>query len=168
MTRFRSRRRYALCALAFAAPLKQSALAATATTSFNVTVTITAQCAVSSATNLTFPATGLLNSAVNGSSSFAVLCTNTTPYTIGLDTGLNGLSGQRRMKGGASNNEFISYNLYSDAARTSAWGNSAPSWVSGVGSGSTTTYTVYGQAPIQTTPSAAANYTDTVTVTVTY
>jgi spore coat protein U-like protein len=144
------------------------AIAATATGSFNVTITITSQCSVSNATNMAFPSTGLLSAAVNQTSTFNVTCTNTTPYTIGLDSGLNVSGAQRRMLGGVTNTEFVSYNLYSDAGRTIAWGDVSGSWVSGTGTGSATAYTVYGQVPAQATPSPSANYTDTVTITVTY
>jgi spore coat protein U-like protein len=40
--------------------------------------------------------------------------------------------------------------------------------VSGTGTGAAAPYTVYGQVPPQATPSPAANYTDTVTITVTF
>ena len=144
------------------------ALAATATGSFNVTITITSQCTVSNATNMAFPSSGLLSAAVNQTNTFNVTCTNTTPYTIGLNNGLNVSGAQRRMLGGVTNTEFVSYNLYSDAGRTIAWGDVSGSWVSGTGTGAATAYTVYGQVPPQATPSPSANYTDTVTITVTY
>jgi spore coat protein U-like protein len=97
-----------------------------------------------------------------------VTCTNTTPFTIGLDSGLYASGAQRRMRGGATNSEYISYNLYSDAARTLAWTNSGGGLVSGAGTGAAVNYTVYGQVPTQATPSPAANYADTLTITVTY
>jgi spore coat protein U-like protein len=159
----------AIIAALFIVPAAGLAEAATtATSQFNVTMSITSQCVIANATNMAFPTTGLLASAVNQTSSFDVTCTNATPYTVGLDSGANSSSGQRRMKGGVSNTEFISYNLFSDAARSVAWGNVSGAWVSGTGSGGAQSYTVYGQVPSQTTPSAASNYLDTVTITVTY
>ena len=48
------------------------------------------------------------------------------------------------------------------------WGNTVGTdTVSATGSGASQAYTVYGRVPMQTTP-AAATYTDTITVTVTY
>lgn len=142
--------------------------ATTVTTQFNVTMAITAQCVVANATNMVFPTTGLLTSPVTQTSSFDVTCTNSTPYTVGLDAGQNASGAQRRMTGGPSGGEFVAYGLFTDAAHTSAWGNTTGSWVNGVGTGVKSTFTVYGQVPAQTTPSPASNYTDTVTVSVTY
>lgn len=144
-----------------------AATAATVQSNFNVTIAITSQCAVTNAQNMAFPSTGLISAAVQQTSTFQVLCGNTTPYTIGLDTGLNASGLQRRMLGGATNSEFISYNLFSDAARSVAWGNASGSLVSGTGTGAVQTWTVYGQVPAQTTPSGG-NYLDTVTISVNF
>jgi len=144
-----------------------AASAATATGSFNVQVTIAATCTVISATALNFGTQGVLTAAVNQTSAITVTCTNTTPYNIGLDKGLNGSSvTSRQMKSGAGAN--INYSLYSNAGMTSNWGQTVGTdTVAGTGNGSGQAYTVYGQIPAQTTPAAAA-YTDTITVTVTY
>ena len=62
----------------------------------------------------------------------------------------------------------VTYSLYSDSGRTTVWGNTVgTNTVAGVGNGASQSYTVYGRVPAQTTP-AAATYTDTITVTVTY
>jgi spore coat protein U-like protein len=94
-------------------------------------------------------------------------CTNTTPYNIGLDagTGTGATVAARKMTNGANT---ITYSLYSDSGRTTVWGNTVgTNTVSATGNGASQTYTVYGRVPSQTTP-AAATYTDTITVTVTY
>lgn len=142
--------------------------AATATQTFNVTMAIQTQCQVANATNMVFPAAGSLAAIVNQTSTFNVTCPLSTPYTVGLDDGGNVVGAQRRMKGGIANNEFINYNLFQDVARTVAWGNVSGSWQTGTGTGVVQTYTVYGQVPVQATPSPATNYTDTVTITVTF
>ena len=158
----------ALCAFLAAAAGSGAAQAATATGTFNVTITITSECTVTNPTDMAFGSHGLLTALVNQTSTFQVTCTNTTPYTIGLNAGLNASGSQRRMLGGVTNTEFVNYNLYTDAGRTTAWGNASGSWVSATGNGSAQTYTVYGQVPAQATPSPGANYQDTVTITVTY
>ena len=62
----------------------------------------------------------------------------------------------------------INYSLYTDAGRTTVWGNTVGTdAVSATGNGASQSYTVYGRVPAQTTP-APATYTDTITVTVTY
>jgi spore coat protein U-like protein len=163
---FRVRSILFACALTCPAP---AFAATTVTNTFNVTMTITAQCMVTNPTTMAFASTGLLSAAVNQTSSFNVTCTNTTPYNIGLDAGANASSGQRRMKGGSTGTEYISYNLYQDAGYATPWGNViGTSTKSATGTGSTQAYTVYGQVPAQATPSPAANYTDMVTINVTY
>ena len=102
-----------------------------------------------------------------GRRRLAVTCTNTTPYTVGLDAGTftGATVTTRRMTGPAA--APLSYSLFSDAGRTTNWGNTAGSWVSGTGNGSSQTLNVYGRIPAAqyATPGA---YTDTITVTVTY
>src|SRR3977135_3119516 len=71
--------------------------AATATASFTVSVTIVASCSIS-ATNLAFGAQGILSANVASTSTVSVTCTNTTPYSVGLDNGVNFSGGTRRMK----------------------------------------------------------------------
>ena len=73
-----------------------------------------------------------------------------------------------RMRSAASN--YITYELYRDAARTQRWGNTPGTDTSdgtGAGESSPLTQTVYGRVPPQATAPAGA-YTDIVTVTLTY
>ena len=100
-------------------------------------------------------------------------CTNTTPYSIGLDNGVNASGSQRRMQAGSS---FITYNLYTDAARTIAWASTtsattctsgASTCVLGTGTASNQNVSVYGRVPPQTSP-PAGSYADTIVVTVTF
>ncbi len=141
-----------------------SAFAAVATTTFNVTATVQATCLVN-ATSLAF---GTYSGAqLDGASTVNVTCTNTTPYTVGLDAGTfaGATVTTRRMTGPAA--APLSYSLYSDAGRTTNWGNTTGSWVAGTGNGSAQGISVYGRisAAQYATPGA---YTDTITVTVTY
>jgi spore coat protein U-like protein len=94
-----------------------------------------------------------------------VNCTSNAPYAITLDNGANASGAQRRMTNGGTPASFVSYNLYSDSLRTTAWTGAAS--VSGTGTGANQTINVYGRVPSgQTVPTGA--YTDTVQVTVTY
>lgn len=144
-----------------------AAYAATTTSTFQVQLTITAQCIINSAANLNFGSQGILSSNVDQSSTLSVQCTNTTPYNIGLDagTGTGATVAVRKMTSGANT---INYSLYTDAARTTVWGNTiSTDTVAATGNGSAQNYTVYGRTPSQTTPAPGA-YADTITVTVTY
>jgi spore coat protein U-like protein len=141
--------------------------AATVTTTFTTQITITAACIINSASNLNFGAAGVLAANVDQTSTIQVQCTNTTPYSVSLDagTGTGATVAARKMTNGANT---VTYSLYSDAGRTTVWGNTIPTnTVAGTGNGASQAYTVFGRVPPQATP-APALYTDTITVTVTY
>jgi spore coat protein U-like protein len=142
--------------------------AATATGTFQVQITIQATCILVSATNLNFGTNGVLSAVINQTSTINVQCTNTTPYNIGLDAGVNGGSvTTRQMKGGPTN-QLINYSLFSNAGMTQNWGQTiGTDTVAATGNGAAQPFTVFGQVPAQTTPSPGL-YTDTITVTVTY
>lgn len=145
-----------------------SSQAQTATTQFNVQMTITASCQINSATNMDFGSNGVISGNVDATSTLTVQCTNSTPYNIGLNagTGSGATVGTRLMTGPAS--ATIAYSLYTTAARTTVWGNTVGTdTVAGTGTGAAQAYTVYGRAGQQTTP-APGVYTDTVTATISY
>jgi spore coat protein U-like protein len=156
----------ATIAVAFFSFAGSEAEASTATGSFNVQVAIAATCVVTSATNLNFGTQGVLSAPVNQTSTITVTCTNTTPYNIGLNQGVNGSSVTTRQM--SSGSALINYSLFSNPGMTTNWGQTVGTdTVAGTGNGSGQAYTVYGQIPAQTTP-APGTYTDTITVTVTY
>ena len=150
-----------------------AAQAATATANMTVQLTVTATCTVSAAT-LDFGTTGLLATLINATTTLSVTCTNTTPYSVGLDNGAN-FSSTRRMRQGATSN-YIGYGLYTDSGRTNAWTTAsssttcttANSCALGTGNGSAQSITVYGQVPALGAAPTPGSYTDTVTITVTY
>lgn len=97
--------------------------------------------------------------------SIKVLCNNGTDYTVAFGAGNNGLGGVRRMAGGSS--EFIPYNLYLASTRTAALAVDVPI-ASITGNGTPQTLDVYGRIPAGSVLPTAGNYTDAVTLTVTY
>jgi spore coat protein U-like protein len=141
--------------------------AATATTSFQVTATVPDSCVVA-ANDLSFgnydPVSG---SDLDGSSTIDVTCTLGTSYDIGLDKGVGSGAtvASRKM---ASGSDLLDYGLYQDAGRNTVWGDTVASdTVSGTGTGAVQSYTVYGRVPAsQVVP--VGNYSDTITVTVTF
>jgi spore coat protein U-like protein len=141
-------------------------------TTFNVTITLVSSCAIS-ASNLSFgTGVGLLTSAVSGSTTLSVTCSNTTPYNVGLDGG--NVSGStvtsRLMAGTATGNTgtTLGFQLYTTSGYSTVWGNTVgTSTVSGTGTGAAQTLTVYGQVPAQTTPKPDT-YQTTITATVSY
>ncbi len=141
--------------------------AATTTTTFTTQVTIAATCVIGNAGNLDFGTQGVLSANVDQSSTIQVQCTNTTPYNIGLDAGagVGATVTARKLTNGGNT---ITYSLYTDASRTTVWGNTiGTNTVAATGNGAAQSYTVYGRILAQTTP-APAIYTDTINVTVTY
>lgn len=161
--------RHAAAGLVVAAAAAASpAHATTATGQFQVTLTIQAECRLTSASDLAFGTTGVIQSAINSTSTIGVQCTNTTPYNVGINagTGSGATVASRIMSSGAG--AGVNYQLYRDSARTQIWGNTVNTdTVSATGTGAVQSLTVYGRVPAQNTP-AAGNYSDTVQVTVTY
>jgi spore coat protein U-like protein len=138
------------------------------------TATINANCSVSAAP-LNFGTTGsFITAAIDSTATITVQCTNSTPYSIGLDNGRNANGSQRRMVGAAG--QYVSYGLYTDSGYSQAWTTTtsttsctggANTCDLGTGTGSNQGVTVYGQVPPQSAP-AVGTYTDTVVVTVTF
>ena len=168
-----------LSVAAVAAMGAAQAQAATDTTTFKVKLTVTESCLIGAtlptdvsfanqartAAALTLDAAGQLN----------VNCTVGTAYNIGLNGGLNAtipagtaapVLGNRRMRLGATTN-YVPYELYSNAARTTFWGNTiGTSTLTGTGTGASVAVPVYGRVTSANVPAGA--YEDTVTATVTY
>lgn len=137
------------------------------TSTFDVTLTIIADCTIS-ANNLNFGSSqGVLASVVTANTTLSVLCTNTTPYNVGLSAGTGtGSSGTTRyMSGTGGNTSTIGFNLFQTNGAT-AWGNTqGTDTKSGTGTGVAQSITIYGQIPVQTTPQPDA-YKSTITATV--
>lgn len=137
-------------------------------TGFTVSANMQATCQVT--TNpLTFltPANGD-PSAVTASTQLTVNCTDgDIGYQVGLDNGKNWNGTSRRMRGGPTHSDYISYGLYQDSGNTITWGNTYNSDTQ-VGTTSTQLFTVYGQVNAGQGMPAAGNYFDAVTVYVYY
>ncbi len=145
-----------------------AASAQTATGSFNVRITIQADCRINSATALDFGTTGVIAANIDQNNLVSVQCTNGTAYNVGLSAGAgSGATVSNRLMtgpGGAT----VSYNLYRDAARTQQWGTTVGTNTgTGAGNGQIQTIPVYGRVAPQATP-APGVYTDTITITVTF
>ena len=142
-------------------------LALTATGTFTSQIIITAECKVQSTNTLNFGTRGVLDTNFDVTAAFTVQCTNSTTYNVGLNAGSTaGGTTTTRLMVNAGNT--VSYKMFSDAGRTTNWGNTVGTdTVTGTGNGTTQTLTIYGRVPPQTTP-APATYSDLVTVTITY
>jgi len=146
---------------------QEAAIAATSTTTFNVSATVAAACSVS-ANNLVFGAFVPTGPDVDSTTTVSVTCTNNTPYDIGLNEGIapGATVTTRQMVDGAST---LDYGLYQDATHLTNWGDTVGvDTVSLTGNGAAQVTTVYGRIPGSQPTVPAGSYSDTITVTVTY
>ncbi len=151
--------------LAFALPT----LAATDTTTFQVTATVNDTCAIS-ASDLTFGTYDPNAGDMDATTTVTATCTVGTEYDIGLDTGTNGGSAgstTRAMSDGSG--KYLDYELYTDSARSTEWGNTVGTDTINNPSASAggNDETVYGRIPGGQYV-AAGTYSDTINVTITF
>lgn len=144
--------------------------AATATADLAVSATVSNNCTISTAP-LAFGAydpVGAHSAAnLNGSGTVIVACTKNVAPTIALGLGDNANGATRRLTDGSGN--FLSYQMYRDAARTQVWGDAVGDVVAPgpAASKAPQSFTVYGTVTSnQDVP--AGSYTDTVVATVNF
>lgn len=144
--------------------------ASPATTTLNVSANVASNCLVTAAPLAFADYDG--SSTVDGQANLSVRCSNGTLYTISLGDGANGTIAQRLLSDGTND---LEYNLYTSAARTTVWGETAGTdTVAGTGQGMSSTkantHTVYGTITnsVANQDVPTGSYTDTVAVTVTY
>ena len=161
-----------LAALVGACLLAAPVAAGTAGTTFQVNATVVSACMVSGSLLNFGGAIDALSSAVplDASSTLTVQCTNTTPYSVALSAGQNAGGAtnfsSRTMKNGS---HTLGYQLYTDSARATVWGDGTlgSSTVTGTGTGSNQSLTIYGRVPTLS-GAVPGTYSDTVTVTISY
>ncbi|MCS5707365.1 spore coat U domain-containing protein [Candidatus Berkiella cookevillensis] len=101
----------------------------------------------------------------------SLLASVSVAYTVSLSTGNSGTYTQRSMLNGAN---ILNYNFYTDAGRTTIWGNGgggtsmiSNSYILGLLFPRTDNFTIYGRIPaLQNVPIGA--YTDNIVATVTF
>lgn len=93
-----------------------------------------------------------------------VTCDVGTPYTVALSPGLTGTFASRVMQNGAHQ---LAYNLYTDLAHVSVWGDGTGNSATVSGNGTNVDYPVYGSVPAGQNP-YVGSYSDAVTVTLTF
>ena len=139
----------------------------TAETTFRVTARVDAVCAVT-ATDLAFGTyTAQAGTPLQGTTLLRATCTPGSTYNLGLNEGTSpgATVNQRKMASGAN---ALNYQLYSDSARNTIWGNTpGTDTVTGLGTGLAVDHTVFGAVPAaQVVP--AGDYADTITVRIYY
>ena len=139
--------------------------ASTATGSLINTATVLASCTV---VGSTIDFGNYTSTPIDQTGNIAVVCTNGTSYTIGLDAGAGtgATTSVRKLSGTVGGT--LNYPLYRDSGRTNNWGSTiGTDTQAGTGNGLIQNLTVYGRIASAQTPLAGV-YTDTVTVTLTY
>lgn len=151
------------------AALSTAAHAQSASTTFDVTITITSICSIDTpaATDVAFASSPSTATNVDAVGQLNVNCTPGTAYNIALDEGLNAGGGGITARAMANNGDLVPYQLYQDAARSSVWGDTiGTNTVTNTGTGAVQPIPVYGRVPSANFP--AASYLDTVTATISY
>lgn len=120
-------------------------------------------CYISTATDLDFGSAADLTQTRDQTSRVSLHCPAGTAWRVALDDGSHPSAGVRRMAGPGGH---IDYQLYRDGGRSQVW-STAPSDVSGTGDNSIQDLTIYGRVPAQGNV-APGDYSDTITVTLTY
>jgi spore coat protein U-like protein len=107
--------------------------------------------------------------------TFGLRCSNGIPFQVELDGGGSGNVGNRQMSSTSIPTDKLEYQLYTDATRTTVWGDGSggSAVASGTGGGifAVRSFTVYGRVPDSAANQSAAvqtDYRDVVTITVTY
>ena len=138
------------------------AFATNVTANIAVTATSLSSCTIV-ATPLAFG--NYAQTLTTASATLAVVCTATSPYTIGLNAGTTtGATQSARLLYNTVAGTSLAYSLYTDAGHSTPWTTNT---VAGTGNGLTQTVNVYGTiaAGLQAAPGA---YSDLVTATLAY
>lgn len=163
--------RIALLAVAGAVLLAGNASAATTSGNFQVTARVVKTCNIQSGTTgIAFgdydPAGANSTTDLDALGTIAVRCTKGTTMTVQLEEGQNGTTGgcvaapARAMKNGTN---LLPYAIYTDSARTTAWGcgNASDPSKTALKSNADETFTTYGRI-LASEDVPAGNYSDVV------
>lgn len=102
-----------------------------------------------------------LNNDITG--TLTIRCNPSQAYTLSLSTGAGTYTSRKLVNGPFA----LDYNLYTDAARTTIWGDGTSGTSTVSGNAKNATHTVYGRIPARQN-ARMGNYTDTIVVTITY
>jgi spore coat protein U-like protein len=152
-----------------------SASAATTTGTLTVNAQVAKVCSVANAT-LAFGTYNPGGGNVDQTANVTVRCTKGTGFTVSLNGGQSGSINTRAMKSTSTPTETLAYQLYTTAAPTTVFGDgttgsTVPGTGAGMGAVNAQTVTVFGRLPDTAANQTAAvltDYTDSVSITVTY
>jgi spore coat protein U-like protein len=151
----------------------ESAQAATANATLNVSANVVSDCRISTTPVNFGNYDGLAGGPTDAAGTVVVTCTVGLPWEITLGQGSNpdlsvpstDAAPVRQMADG--NGNFLSYGLFTDTARSINWLNVTGAMPAGAGNGLAQTTNVYGRIPAGLNAPVGA-YTDSVQATVNY
>jgi spore coat protein U-like protein len=159
-------------ALSLAADAAFAGTASTINTN-NITVSVAARCTIG-AFSLAFGAYDPFAAApLDQTGTVTINCTKGTSGVVSFDLGVNASGAIRRMKDTGAGTNFLTYEIYRDAARTTVW-NAVNTVTLGpsVSKNTALTATAYGRIvagqDVQAAGGAGLNYQDTLVATVTF
>ena len=156
-----------------AAALSVYTYAGSSTSTMNVSVSVGHSCSMDSSPMAFGAYDGFVANASTALESTATVvstCTSGAAALITMNAGASAGSGSadapvRRMTAGAE--KYLVYQVYSDVARGTVWGNTSPTGVALTGTGVSQTLTAYGSV-LAAQPAAQGVYSDQLGVTITY
>src|SRR3984893_4739079 len=160
----------AVVSLALTFIAASSAFAGTASTvnTNNITASVSAKCTIG-AFSIGFGVYDPFAAApLDQTGTVTINCTKGTSGVVSFDLGVNASGAVRRMKDTGAGTNFLTYEVYRDAARTTVW-NAVNTVTLGpsVSKNTAMTATAYGRI-INGQDVAVANYQDTLVATVTF
>ena len=150
-----------------------SAFAGSATSNFTVTASVSNNCTISS-TAIGFgaydPIVTNASTPLDAAGTVVITCTKGATTTIGLNTGNNAANASGTTRAMKSGTDYLSYEIYQEAARSTVWGNSGTGLLTppAAPNKNARTFSTYGRVPAAQDVPASATYTDTVTATVNF
>lgn len=154
--------------LALLAAVAARSNASTATSTVPVQITVTAKCSFG-ASSLAFggydPIVANKTTALNATGSISITCNSGVAGTISLDNGLHSAFAVGTTRAMSNGSGYLSYELYTSAARTTVW--NATNTVGYAGTGSAGSVSVYGTVPPGQS-GTTSSFADTVGITVSY
>ena len=156
----------ALVLLALGGP---GAYAATSSTKMNVTSSVSGTCTLASPVALAFGAYDPIGANATSNldvspNALTVTCAKGVSAQISLDLGANAQGTTRRMSSGSN---YITYEIYTSAARTTVW-NLTNTVTYVAASKAPSPIAVYGRIPAGQDVPAGSGYADVVNATVTF
>ena len=144
------------------------ASAATSTGAIFVFANVTGSCGVQTTGSVNFGNVDTLSSGlIDSAGSISIRCASGTNYVVQMDGGRNGTIANRKM---IFNANSLNYQIYTDLARATVFGDGlgGSATITGTGTGTTTVIPVYGRISDRTGANQPGTYTDSITVSIVF